>query len=104
MRGIRRNDTVIVLTGRDRGKQADVRRVDTETDRAIVTGVNMVKRHTKPRGIGQPGGIVEREAPIHLSNLMLVCRNCHKAARVGFRKRDDGSKTRVCRACGEDVD
>lgn len=104
MNRIKRNDTVIVLTGKDRGKQSDVRKVIPETGRAIVTGVNMIKRHTKPRGIGQPGGIVEREAAIHLSNLMLVCKNCRKAVRVGFRKRDDGTKTRVCRNCSEDID
>ena len=104
MNRIRRNDAVIVLTGKDRGKQAEIRRVIPETSRAIVTGVNMMKRHTKPRGIGKPGGIVEREAPIHLSNLMLVCKNCHKATRVGFRLREDRTKTRVCRSCGEDID
>lgn len=104
MERIRRNDTVIVLTGKDRGKQAEVRRVMPGAERAIVTGVNVVKRHTKPRGMGQPGGIVEREAPIHLSNLMLVCKNCRKATRIGFRQREDGTKTRVCRACGEDID
>jgi large subunit ribosomal protein L24 len=104
MQRIKRNDTVVVLAGRDRGKQATVRKVVPETTRAFVTGVNMVKRHTKPRGLGQPGGIVEREAPIHISNLMLVCRNCGKAARVGFRIRDDKTKTRVCKACGEDID
>src|SRR5207247_7849199 len=104
MNRIRRNDTVIVLTGKDRGKQSEVRRVITEKSRALVNGVNMIKRHTKPRGIGQPGGIVEREAAIHLSNLMLVCKNCHKATRVGFRVREDKTKTRVCRSCGEDID
>ena len=104
MHRIKRNDTVIVLAGRDRGKQAVVRKVIPEADRAIVTGVNLVKRHTKPRGIGQPGGIVEREAAIHLSNVMLVCRNCGKASRVGYRLRDDKTKARVCKACGQDID
>ncbi len=104
MQRIKRNDTVLVLAGRDRGKQAVVRKVNPSEDRAIVTGVNMVKRHTKPRGIGQPGGIVEREAAIHLSNLMLVCKSCNKASRVGYRVRDDKTKARVCKACGEDMD
>ena len=104
MNRIKRNDTVIVLAGKDRGKQAEVRRVLLDKDRAYVTGVNMIKKHQKPRGIGQPGGIIEREAPIHVSNLMLVCTNCRKAVRVGYRKREDGTKTRVCRSCGEDID
>ncbi len=104
MQRIKRNDTVIVLSGRDKGKQATVRRVMPADDKAYVNGVNIVKRHTKPRGIGQPGGIIEREAPIHLAKLMVVCKNCNKAARVGFRIRDDNTKSRVCKACGEDID
>lgn len=104
MQRIKRNDTVIVLSGRDKGKQATVRKVMPSDDKAFVNGVNIVKRHSKPRGIGQPGGIIEREAPIQMAKLMLVCKNCNKASRVGFRVRDDDTKSRVCKACGEDID
>jgi len=104
MNTIRKNDTVIVLGGKDRGKRSEVRRVLPKEGRALVNGVNVVKKHQRPRGLNQPGGIIEKEMPIHLSNLMLICKNCGKATRVGFHAREDGTKSRVCRACGEDID
>lgn len=104
MKKIRRDDTVLVITGKDRGKRGTVRRVLPREERLVIQGVNMVKRHMRPRSPTQPGGIVEREAPIHVSNVMLICRNCNKPARVGFRLREDGTKVRVCRACGQDID
>jgi large subunit ribosomal protein L24 len=107
MAGIRRNDTVMVLSGKDRGKQGSVREVITKKDRVIVDGVNMVKKHQRPSqqgGVPVPGSIVTREGPLHVSNVMLVCKECSKATRTSSRIRPDGVKVRVCKRCGADVD
>ena len=101
---IRKGDKVVVITGADRGKRGEVLSVLPKDDRAVVQGVNMAKRHTKPRGMGQPGGIIEREATIHLSNLMLVDPKTDKPTRVGFRVLDDGRKVRVARASGDVIE
>src|SRR3990172_8671494 len=101
---IRRNDTVTVIAGRSRGKRGKVHRVIPETNRLIVEGVNIVKRHTKPRGVARQAGIIEKEAPIHISNVMLVCPKCSPAARTGAQFLEDGKKVRVCRTCGEAID
>jgi large subunit ribosomal protein L24 len=104
---IRRNDSVLVLSGKDRGKQGTVREVLTKKDRVIVDGVNMMKKHQRPTqqgGVPVPGSIVTREGPLHVSNVMLVCRECGKASRTGVRIRQDGVKVRVCKRCGADVD
>ena len=101
---IRKGDTVLVISGADRGKRGEVLRVIPADDRAVVQGVNVAKRHTKPRGMGQPGGIVEAEATIHLSNLQLVDPKTDKPTRVGFRKLDDGRKVRVARATGNVIE
>ncbi len=101
---IRKGDKVVVITGADRGKRGEVLSVLPKDDRAVVQGVNMAKRHTKPRGMGQPGGIIEREATIHLSNLMLVDPKTDKPTRVGFRLLDDGRKVRVARASGDVIE
>ena len=102
---IRKNDNVLVITGKDRGKRGRVLKVTPETNRLVVEGVNMIKRHTKPNPqINQPGGIVEREASIHISNVMLFNVNSNKGERVGFKTLDDGRKVRTYRAGGEVVD
>ena len=72
--------------------------------RAVVTGINMIKKHQRSTGPQQPGGIIDREAPIDLSNLALVCRSCDKAVRVGFKILEDGRKVRVCKQCSEAID
>src|SRR5918994_1573272 len=103
MRAVKRNDTVLVITGKDRGKTGLVRSVITKKDRLIVEGINMIRKHQRPTqqaGVMNPGGIVVREAPIHLSNVMLVCKECQKATRTGIRIRPDGAKVRVCKKCG----
>ncbi len=97
---IRKGDTVIVITGSDKGKRGEVLTVLPKDNRAIVKGVNIAKKHTKPQGMGQPGGIVEQEATIHLSNVMLVDPKTDKPTRVGFRVLDDGRKVRVARLGG----
>jgi large subunit ribosomal protein L24 len=97
---IRKGDTVLVTTGADRGKRGEVLRVIPKDDRAVVQGVNIAKKHTKPKGMGQPGGIVEVEATIHLSNLKLVDPKSDKPTKVGFRVLEDGRKVRVAKATG----
>jgi large subunit ribosomal protein L24 len=107
MSSIRRNDTVMVLSGKDRGKQGQVREILTKKDRVIVDGVNMMKKHQRPTqqgGVPVPGSVVTREAPLHVSNVMVVCKECGKAARTGRRVRTDGVKVRVCKRCGADID
>lgn len=97
---IRKGDTVQVLAGRDRGNQGEVLSVLPAEGRAVVKGINLVKRHTKPQGVGQPGGIQEKEAKIHLSNLALLDPKSGKPTRVGFSVQD-GKKVRVAKASGE---
>jgi large subunit ribosomal protein L24 len=97
---IRKGDTVLVTTGADRGKRGEVLKVLPKENRAIVQGVNVAKKHTKPRGVGQPGGIVEVEATIDLSNLALVDPKTDKPTKVGYRVLDDGRKVRVAKATG----
>ncbi|MGE3843119.1 MAG: 50S ribosomal protein L24 [Vicinamibacterales bacterium] len=102
---LRRNDNVMVIAGRDRGKKGRVLRVITDRDRLIVEGVNIIKRHTRPnpqRNI--KGGIVEREGSIHVSNVQLVCPECGKPTRIGRRVGSDGRRVRICRKCEGAVD
>lgn len=101
---IRKGDTVTVVTGADRGKRGEVLRVIPKEDRAVVQGVNIAKRHTKQSGVGQPGGIIEKEATIHLSNLKLIDPKTDKPTRVGFRVLEDGRKVRVAKATGNLVE
>jgi large subunit ribosomal protein L24 len=102
---IRKNDNVVVTTGKDRGKRGRVVRVVPDKNRLIVEGVNIIKRHTKAnpqRNI--KGGLVEREAPLHASNVQLVCPECGKPTRIGRKILGDGRKVRVCRKCEGVVD
>ena len=101
---IRKGDTVLVVTGADRGKRGEVLRVHPKDDRAVVQGVNIAKKHTKPRGMGEPGGIVEVEATIHLSNLKLIDPKNDQPTKVGFRVLEDGRKVRVARATGNVIE
>jgi large subunit ribosomal protein L24 len=101
---IRKGDRVEVIAGADKGKRGEVLKVIPKQGRAIVQGVAVVKRHQKPKGLGQPGGIIEQEAPVHLSNLMLVDPKTDKRTRVGFKVLEDGRKVRVARVSGEVID
>lgn len=101
---IRKNDSVMVITGRERGKTGKVLRVIPDKDAVIIERVNLVKRHSKPRGPQQPGGIVEKEAPIRASNLMIMCDKCNAPVRVGRKILTDGRKIRICRRCEEALD
>ena len=100
MLNIKKKDKVVVLAGKDKGKQGEVLKVFEETNKVIVSKVNFVKRHTKPTQ-RDPGGIKEKEAPIAISNVMLVCPKCGKPNKPKFDKLSDGKKVRVCRKCGE---
>ncbi|MBA2301370.1 MAG: 50S ribosomal protein L24 [Acidobacteria bacterium] len=102
---IRKNDNVVVTTGKDRGKRGRVVRVVPDKNRLIVEGVNIIKRHTKANPQKNvKGGIVEREAPLHASNVQLVCPECGKPTRIGKKILGDGRKVRVCRKCEGVVD
>lgn len=101
---IRKNDKVMVIAGREKGKIGTVLKVILRKDRAVVEKLNMVKRHTRAGGKSAQGGIIEKESPIHVSNLMLVCGKCAEPARVGKKVLEDGSKVRFCKKCGEIMD
>lgn len=101
---IRKNDTVLVITGKDKGKKGKVRFAYPEDKRVMVEGVNMIKKHAKAKAQVRQGGIIEREAPISVADVMLLCGKCNKPTRVGYRILQDGRKTRICRACGEVVE
>ncbi|MBD3271752.1 MAG: 50S ribosomal protein L24 [Elusimicrobia bacterium] len=102
MKHIKKKDKVIVLTGKDKGKTGEVLKVFGDKNTVLVSKINFIKRHTRPTQ-ADPGGIREKEAPITLSNVMLVCPKCSKPTRKKFDYLSDGSKVRVCRKCGEMV-
>jgi large subunit ribosomal protein L24 len=94
----------MVISGKERGKTGKVLRVNPRDDAVIIERVNVVKRHTKPRGPQQSGGIIEKEASIPASNIMIMCDKCNAPVRMGRRVLADGNKVRVCRRCGEALD
>jgi large subunit ribosomal protein L24 len=103
---IRKGDDIIVLQGKDRGKRGRVAFALPTKGRhgkVIVDGINTAKRHTKPRSATQPGGIITKDMPLDVSNVAIVCPNCGKATRIGYRFEPDGSKVRICRKCESDV-
>ena len=100
---IKKGDRVVVTTGRDKGKKGEVIRVIPDEGRAVVAGVNMVQRHTKPQGVNE-GGIISKEAAIHLSNLAIADPKDGKPTRVGFKVLDDGRKVRVAKRSGDVID
>lgn len=101
---VHREDTVLILTGKDQGKKGRVIRLFPKADKALVEKINMVKRHTRPNQQLPQGGIMEKEAPIHVSNLQVVCVKCGKATRIAHKTLTDGQKARVCKKCGEILD
>ena len=101
---IKSDDKVEVIAGKDKGRVGKVLLVDRKQNRVIVEKVNMVKRHTKPNQANQQGGIIDKEALIAMSNIMVICPKCSKTSRVGSKLLDDGSKIRFCKKCGEPVD
>jgi large subunit ribosomal protein L24 len=101
---IKKDDKVKILAGKDRGKIGKVLNVDRKKHRILVENVNIAKRHTRPNAQNRQGGIVESEAPVHASNVMLMCSKCVKPVRVKMQQLDDGKKVRVCRKCNEQID
>ena len=101
---IRSKDTVVVITGKDKGKEGKVLVAYPKTGKVVVEGVAVATKHQKPRQQGMPGGIIKQEAAIDASNVMLVCPKCKKGVRVGMNVLADGSKVRVCKKCGATIE
>ncbi len=100
---VRKGDTIIAIAGKDKDKTGKVLRVFPGKERVIVEGINFVKKHARPRPPEQQGGIIQQEAPLHLSNVMLYCPRCSRGSRLGRRKLENGTKMRFCRRCGEQI-
>jgi len=101
MRKIVKGDRVVVLSGEDKGKEGVVLKIDTSNKRAIVEGVNFVKRHQRPTQLNPQGGIVEKEAPVNMSNLMVICSKCNAGVKTNVVLLQDGGRARACKRCGE---
>jgi len=101
---IRKNDTVLVIAGKDKGKTGKVRFAYPKDERVMVDGINFIKRHIRARGRVRQAGIIQLEAPIPVSNVMLLCSRCNRPTRVGFHFLEDGRKVRVCNRCSEVID
>lgn len=101
---VQKNDNVIVIAGKDRGKKGKVRKVNPKSGRVVVEGVNLIKRHSKTKGKTRQAGIIELDGPIHASNVMVICNKCNKPARVGYRVLEDGKRARFCHTCAEIID
>jgi large subunit ribosomal protein L24 len=100
----KKDDTVLVIAGRERGKTGKVVRVLRDRGKVLVERINMIKRHRKPSGPQSPGGILEKEAPLDVSNVMLLCPSCNKPTRVGRKSIEGGKRVRSCKQCGENID
>jgi large subunit ribosomal protein L24 len=101
---VKKDDMIKVIAGKERGKTGKVLRVFPDKGRVVVENLNVVKRHTRPNQLNPEGGIVEKEAPLSISNVMLVCGSCNEPTRTGIRRLEDGSKTRYCKKCNASVD
>ncbi len=101
---IRKNDTVLVIAGKDKGKTGKVRHAHPKHEKLLVEGVNFIKRHTRATGKVRQAGIIEREEPVSVSSVLLVCAKCNKPTRIGLRFLEDGKKVRVCHRCKEVID
>jgi large subunit ribosomal protein L24 len=101
---IRKNDTVILIAGKDRGKKGKVRRAFPNEGKVVVEGLNMIKRHSRAGRAARQAGIIELEAPIHVSNVMLLCGKCGNPTRVSFLFLADGRRVRICNSCREVID
>ena len=101
---IKKNDLVMVTHGKEKGKSGRVLKVLPEREGLIIEKINFVKRHSRPHGQQRRGGIIEKEAPLHISNVMLLCEKCNKPVRIGHRILEGGKKARYCRKCGEIFD
>lgn len=98
-----RDDKVKIIAGNNKGKTGKVLKVIADKNKLIIEGVNLVKKHQKPNQTNQQGGIIEKEAPVNASNVMLVCSNCEKAVRISKRRTEDGKAERICKSCNKAV-
>lgn len=101
---IRKDDLVQVISGKDKGKRGKILKVVPKENKVVIQGINIVKRHQRPIPQLREGGIIEREAPIYASKVMIVCPSCDRPTRVGAKFLEDGTKVRVCKKCGEVID
>ena len=101
---IRKNDTVMVIAGKDKGKKGKVRFAYPKNRRILVEGVNFIKKHSRTKGQARQAGIIDLEASVDISNVMLLCEKCNRPTRIGFRFLEDGRKVRFCRSCSEVID
>jgi large subunit ribosomal protein L24 len=101
---IKKDDTVLVIAGKDKGKKGKVRFAYPEKQQILVEGINFVKKHSRAKGAARQAGIIDLEVPIPVSNAMLLCDKCSKPSRVGYRKLEDGRRVRICRSCHEVID
>ncbi len=101
---IKKGDTAVVMTGKNKGKKGRILSVNPAKERIVIEGINIVKKHTKPNKKYTQGGIIEKEAPVHISNVMLQCPKCNKPTRIGNAVLDDGRKLRTCKKCKEVID
>ncbi len=101
---IRKDDTVLVIKGKDRGKKGKVRFAHPKKQQVTIEGINFIKKHSKARGAVKQAGIIDLEVPVNISNVMLLCDKCNKPGRIGFQKLGDGRRVRICRACGEVIE
>ena len=101
---IRKNDTVLVISGKDKGSKGKVRLVNPREEKLIIEGINFIKRHARATGQARQAGVIELEAPLHVSRVMYLCDKCNKPARIGFRFLEDGKKVRFCKVCQEVID
>ncbi|OEU50836.1 MAG: 50S ribosomal protein L24 [Desulfobulbaceae bacterium S3730MH12] len=101
---LKKNDQVEVITGKDKGRVGKILRVLKDQDKVVVERINMIKRHTKPTEMNQQGQIVDKEAPIHVSNIQLICPECTKTGRIGKKILEDSTKVRFCKNCGESIE
>jgi len=101
---IKKDDNVVMIAGKDKGKKGKVRFSHPQDKQVIIEGINFIKKHSKARGAAKQAGIIDLEAPVHISNVMLVCNKCDKPSRIGYKKLEDGRRVRFCRACNEVID
>ena len=101
---IKKEDNVLVIAGKDKGKKGKVRFAHPEKKQVIVEGINFIKKHSKARGQVKQAGIIDLEQPVNISNIMLICNKCNKPARISYKKLEDGRKVRFCRICGEVIE
>lgn len=100
---IKKNDNVLVIKGKDRGKKGKVARVLSAANKIVVAGANMIKRHQRPRKAGEKGKTISVESPLNAANVVLVCPKCGAPARVGYKAMESGEKARICKKCKEEI-